>query len=408
MNLVGKIKEKGFSGCVYLVKCRIIRLYNNILFKKYMNLPIDEHGIVLESEGDCCDNAYALFDYMKQNGYVGKYKVTWLVDHPENFLDEENVFYVRKNIYEHFAGKTIKALRTCRWYVYDHCDLLNDRKRDGQSISYLCHGYAGFKAPKGRVMFVADEEFTTGKIPLQGCIDYDKTGKVNKYILGFSRLDYLYHYKNEYKKSSQNLIEKNNFKKVFLWMPTFRQSIRNNLSEDYFVNETGLPLFNAIKSIEDFNMYLQSVNTKIVLKIHHLQSGLEIFKKNYSNIQFLTDEEISNCGLQLYQFIPVFDALITDYSSISTDYFLLDKPIIYILDDIEEYNNSRGLYPENALDYMPGDHVYNIDELKTAIERILNGDDIYKRERNELLPKFHTYQDGNASKRILDHLGITI
>ena len=118
------------------------------------------------------------------------------------------------------------------------------------------------------------------------------------------------------------------------------------------------------------------------------------------------DEDIKNQGLQLYQFIPVFDALITDYSSISTDYFLLDKPIIYILDDIEEYKKSRGLYPPNAIDFMPGDHVVNISQLENAIERIVNGIDFYKNERNILLPKFHAYQDGNASKRILNHLEI--
>ena len=84
----------------------------------------------------------------------------------------------------------------------------------------------------------------------------------------------------------------------------------------------------------------------------------------------------------------------------------MDKPIIYILDDIEEYKKSRGLYPQNATDFMPGDHVMNIPQLENAIERVVEGIDYYKKERNILLPKFHTYRDGNASKRILDHLGI--
>lgn len=409
MEVIDKNKQKEFLGCIKSAKRRVIKFYNNILFMKYKNLPIDEHSIVLESEGDCCDNAYALFDYMKKTGYVGKYKIIWLVDHPENFSDELNVKFVKKNIYEKFSARTVKALRTCKWYIYDHCNLMAEHeKRDGQRISYLCHGYAGFKAAKGGTAFdfKADEEFTTGEIPVQGCIDWHGTN-AKKYILGFSRLDYFYNYKEEYKVLSQQLISKDDFIKVLLWMPTFRQSFNKELSEDYFVNETGLPLFSTTKSIDDFNEFLKLINTKIVLKIHHLQAGLKIFTKSYSNIQFLKDEDVSNSGLQLYQFVPIFDALITDYSSISTDYFLLDKPIIYILDDIEEYKKSRGLYPENALDYMPGDHVYNIDKLKVAIERILNDEDVFRNQRNALISQFHTYQDGNASKRILDHLGIT-
>ena len=413
MKFLTKIKEKGISGCIGYIKYRIIyrviKLHNKILFDNYKKISIDEHSILLESEGDCCDNAYALFDYMKQTGYIGKYHVTWLVDHPENFCNEENIRYVKKNIYESFSAKTRKALRTCKWYIYDHCNLMAGfEKKNGQRISYLCHGYAGFKAAKGitALNFKADEEFTTGEIPVQGCIDWHGT-RAEKYVLGFSRLDYFYNYKEEYQVLSQQLIDKKNFRKVFLWMPTFRQSISKELSEDYFVNETGLPLFSTIDSMGIFNDYLKHLDIKIVLKIHHLQAGLDIFNKNYSNIQFISDEDISKSGLQLYQFIPIFDALITDYSSISTDYFLLDKPIIYVLDDIEEYNKSRGLYPDNALDLMPGDHVYSIKEFKIAIERIMAGEDMYREERNNLLPKFHTYQDGNASKRILDHLGIT-
>ena len=152
----------------------------------------------------------------------------------------------------------------------------------------------------------------------------------------------------------------------------------SHIVKNYINNETGLPLFDSYASMKLMNEFLVNLNTKIVLKIHHLQKGLEIFKKDFSNIQFITDEDISNKGLQLYQFIPVFDALITDYSSIS----------------------------QNATDFMPGDHVMNISQLENAIERVVEGIDFYRKERNILLPKFHTYRDGNASKRILNHLEI--
>ena len=49
--------------------------------------------IILESEGDLSDNAYALYYYMKHNEYLNKYKVVWLVDHIENYTNEKNVYY---------------------------------------------------------------------------------------------------------------------------------------------------------------------------------------------------------------------------------------------------------------------------------------------------------------------------
>ena len=102
------------------------------------------------------------------------------------------------------------------------------------------------------------------------------------------------------------------------------------------------------------------------------------------------------------------DVLITDYSSISTDYVLLNKPIIYTLDDYEEYKNSRGFSIDDPKQYFVGYHVHNKEELFVAIGDCADGLDIYLNERNKMLPQMHTHVDGNASKRILDHLGIKI
>lgn len=402
-NIYPQLPERIFNS----IKYRLTTFLDLLRLSGYKLFPINPNLIVFESNGDCCDNAYALFDYMRSNEYIGKYKVIWLVDHIENFQDNENVSYAYKRAKPFYTAKTLKAIATCNWYIYDHVNVIDRfKRRKGQNSIYLCHGYAGFKASTSKGNFKADYAITTGKIPKQGCNDWLKDG-IKTEILGFSRLDYFYNKNQLIEEKINNLINPRKFKINFLWMPTFRKSNIKSLSEDYLNNtETGLPLLITFGCFEEFNKYLQNINVQLVLKLHPLQASFDFFNCKFSNIKILKNEDLEREGIQLYQFIPIFDALITDYSSISTDYFLLDKPIVYILDDIEEYKKSRGLYPENALDYMPGDHVYNIDELKAAIERILNGEDKYRKERNELLPLFHTYQDGNASKRILDHLGI--
>lgn len=386
---------------------RVLKLINNLCVKYYKTKQIDDFSIVLESEGDCCDNSYALFDYMRKNGYLENYKITWLVNDPSKFTDGKHVSFVNKNYTEVLAVNTIKKLCTCKRYIYDHCDLLSPiQKRNGQTITYLCHGYAGFKAPKGKLSFEADEEFTTGDLPLQGLIDFHGI-KAKKYILGFPRIDYFYNYDENITKIANNIINKDKFTKIVLWMPTFRKAVTDEISEDYFKNETGLPLLAKKKDLVDFNDYLYSINIKIVVKIHHLQANSEFFKLKFNNLQFVTDDDLYLNDIQLYQFIPIFDALITDYSSISTDFMLLEKPIIYILDDLEQYSANRGLYPDNALDLMVGEHVFTVSELKNAIIDVLNGVDKFKDERNNLLLKFHRYQDGCSSKRIVEHLKLS-
>lgn len=409
MGLIKKIREKGIIGICFSIKKRVCYLINRIAYCIYREKKIKENLIILESEGDLCDNAYALYYYMKHNGYLNKYKVVWLVDHIENYTNEKNVYYVGKDIYSSINLKTMKALALCKWYIYDHnnlYDIHNLKIKKTQRITYLCHGYAGFKRPKGAVdRKLGDDIINTGEIPAQGT--YDFNGKdVNVQILGFSRLDWFYSNLEEVKIKINNKYKLNEFDTVILWMPTFRKSISLELSEEYLDNGTGLPLLDTLDKYKKFNEYLKKKNCLCILKLHHLQAEMEIFKENLSNILIVRDTDLAKLEVQLYQFIPLADALITDYSSVSTDYMLLNKPIIYILDDYEEYNKSRGVYPDNAIELMPGDHVYDIGQLEKSVDKVVDKIDDHKEERNKLLKGFHKYQDGNSSKRILDYLKI--
>lgn len=374
--------------------------------------PLDKNKIVFESEGDFCDNSQALYTYMKDNSYFVQYKAIWLADDPKTLKNKEKVKAVSKDC---GAINVIRSYHfaTSKYYIYDHCNLLlNLKRRKKQRTIFLCHGYTGFKAPKGSAYILldisADEVFVTGILPQQGALKYLNVSLENTYILGFSRLDWFY---SDLSKAKQILDKQYGFhkyKKVFLWMPTFRKSDNNLLSETYLNDGTGLPLFTTIEKLYQFNEFFKRINSLLVLKLHHLQAEMDIFSINFSNITIIRDESLASINLQLYQFIPCTDALISDYSSVSVDYYLLNKPIIFILDDYEEYKNARGLYPENALELMKGYHIYNIEQLMGAINEISDGKDIYSQERNGILNQFHMYQNGEASKRILEHLKIEV
>ena len=98
--------------------------------------------------------------------------------------------------------------------------------------------------------------------------------------------------------------------------------------------------------------------------------------------------------------------LITDYSSVSNDYLLLDKPIIYTLDDYEKYRESRGFKIDDPIKYYIGHHAYNPSDLQKSIIDIIHNGDIYREERNSVLDELHTYTDGHACMRIKEDLGL--
>ena len=143
-----------------------------------------------------------------------------------------------------------------------------------------------------------------------------------------------------------------------------------------------------------------------MLKLHHLQAELPIFSERFENIVLIRDDDLRDRGLQLYQFVRCADALISDYSSISIDFMLLDRPIVYTLDDYEDYAASRGLFPENAIDYMPGYHVYSVAQLKMALSEISAGKDVHRRERVSIVDRYHTHRDAGSAERVLQACGI--
>lgn len=418
MNMViilQKVKQKGIRGTCQAVIRRILAIPNKALFYWYQkHCPIQQNLVLLESDGDLMDNGYALFDYMNRQGYLEKYHVIWMVSDVEKASKHQfsNTEYAPK-FPQHINRRWAKALATFHWSIFDHANVLsNFHKRKGQKIVYLSHG-VGYKNTKANELKQCDLQSRSDFITVPGklgriCLSNFTGEPIEKTIItGYSRTDYFFKKNIEVQKKIQQCWQFFQYSKVVLWMPTFKQSNIDTLSENYIHNETGLSLFNHMNDLKRFSAFLKNKNILLVLKLHPYQAELPVFQKHYDNILVLHNKDLEAENLQLYQVIPYSDALITDYSSIATDYLLLEKPIIFTLDDYEKYAASRGaFFPENAKDYMKGYHVYNVDDLEKALSDIVINKDIYKNEREKIFSEYHTYKDGNSARRILDAIGI--
>ena len=246
----------------------------------------------------------------------------------------------------------------------------------------------------------------TGPLAAKGLAEYWQYPLEKSVVTGYPRLDYLFEDDPVVSEKVYEVFHLSDYRKVVFWMPTFRKSVASTLSEDYIHNETGLPIFNTLDDLRSFSTFLKAKDILLVFKLHHLQAELPVFQEKFDNIIVVRDEELHYLGLQLYQFVRFADALISDYSSIAIDYLVMDRPIVFTLDDYEQYAKSRGLFPENAIDYMPGYHVYDEAGLEDALSEIADGIDRYKEERSAIVGQYHTYKDGGSSKRVLKAVGI--
>ena len=132
------------------------------------------------------------------------------------------------------------------------------------------------------------------------------------------------------------------YKKIIIYLPTFREKADNDL-----------------RRIIDFDLLEKKLREKNYLLIVKQHPNIRLSKENnYKNIILLKST------MDVYLIIPFTDVLITDYSSVLFDYILLKKPIILFPYDKENY-----LYEEKGFyfDYMKlniiGDIVDNFEDL---------------------------------------------
>jgi len=383
MSFLTKIRKHGVSGSFRIMLNAICRPIRPKVYALFRRLPLDERLIVFESEPDFSDNTWALYQYLRARN---RFRFVWVVSYPDRYQSTPDTRFVSrlgpglrlKSYYYHSRAAHL---------IFSHCTLPDHVRNRDQRLIYTSHGCA-IKAGKGAGSLHFDYTLSLGKnvIPAQSAFCGCKEEKVIP--LGYPRNDILLH---NIGSGLDNPFSSGRNQKVLLWMPTFRASGQTAISENECDTQTGLPLFTDNESVDELNRFLAANDLEIILKIHHLQMEKPLFSRRLSNIIFLTDQQIQGKSLQLYEIVGKSDALITDYSSISFDYYLVDRPICYILDDMESYRSDRGFVWDDILQVMPGHHVYEKRSFYDFLLEIKSGKDRYASKRNEV--KHFVYDD---------------
>lgn len=169
-------------------------------------------------------------------------------------------------------------------------------------------------------------------------------------------------------------------KKVFVYMPTFR--------------DTGKDISSWLKS-DKLKEFLHNNNVVLVCKLHP-------FDKNSLDFELSEDFYKMDSDSDVYPILKHTDALITDYSSVYFDYLLLDRPILYYAPDLEEYQEQcRGFYePYEKL--TAGAITKTEEELFNAMQNVIDGIDNYKEQRKALRDRMFKYQDGRNCERVVE------
>lgn len=139
----------------------------------------------------------------------------------------------------------------------------------------------------------------------------------------------------------------------------------------------------------------------LVVRPHPLETG--------SYEQLYGDHVVELAPTQLSDvsaYLPAFDLLITDYSSIAIDFSATMHPIVWFAPDEETYVKDRGLYEPYA---VTTEGHWNASWTATLdrVERILNDDAVARAaclRTKRLSERFHEFTDGNSAERVLAYL----
>ena len=100
----------------------------------------------------------------------------------------------------------------------------------------------------------------------------------------------------------------------------------------------------------------------------------------------------------MQELVAVCDVLISDYSGVTFDFLLQNKPVFLYAEDYEEMKKGRGFYHD--LNELPFPLCLSNDELMKKIESF--DLETYQRKGKEMWDSFGLFDDGHASEAIVN------
>lgn len=141
----------------------------------------------------------------------------------------------------------------------------------------------------------------------------------------------------------------------------------------------------------------------VVLKLHPFLHGMHRLQDYPQLIEYESQADV-------YPLMPLTDILITDYSSIFFDFLLLDRPIVFLTYDLEEYlQHDRAMYFDFAT-MSPGVKCRTQDGLEQALRAIRSnsGGEDQPVMRERVRAYTHDWRNGQSAARLLGECTRTV
>ncbi|KRL59037.1 CDP-glycerol glycerophosphotransferase family protein [Latilactobacillus fuchuensis] len=389
-----------------------MRLLKNKLFTLYMEMmklllkvvPVKRGQIcIINGSGYAGSNGLALFRYLKEELH---YKDVWLL---ENFPSS----HLKLAIWLKLASSQV---------IIGTHDPYKVSKR--QTYIQLWHGIPlkrmGFLAKnaniidleKGHQHWSKSVDYITSSSDMYDTLMSACEGIAdNKFVhLGFPRNDFFQideQQKAERKLELVGLFDQAVIKKeprLLFYLPTFRMEDNNQNLSDMLKNGNIFGLTNFESN--QFEALLARENIIIIAKLHPVEEKqVDVTALNQlKHVKVIKGNWLQTNQHDLYEYLAVTDALMTDYSSVYFDYLLMDKPLLFLANDLKNYEARRGFLLTPYQTFAPGLVAKSMQEFNQALVDLFKLD--LHDERNQIRKMIYqdTYLKNNSSEQIWKQL----
>lgn len=360
--------------------------------------------ILFISTPDFACNPYALWKYITENT---EHETAWLVSKKPHIAALRSRG-ITCELYDTYRGNLLASKAKyiiSNVYIFDSIP-----KKRGQIFVNLWHG-SGIKAhdfydknlhPQQEYKVRSFSEKTDlmcvhsldDRFRLSAMLHYDLR---KSYVTGQPRLDCIHDSDGLEKLARIYGDNIKTYKKYIFFVPSFRANSSQHSGKFYSDNIFRLDDYNDF----ELGTFLEQNNAALIYKLHPIEQtalkGVDFSMNKYCYA--LTDEMLFHADIRYDEILNAFDIMISDYSSIAFDFLLLDRPIVYLIPDYDEYQNQKGFVFHNIDSYMPGDKAYSFPELLSAVGDAFKYPEKYKKERDFVLCQRFDYKDNHAAKR---------
>lgn len=169
-------------------------------------------------------------------------------------------------------------------------------------------------------------------------------------------------------------------KRLVLITPTFRDS-------------GSVPMQLNREILDEIDAFAEKNNIEFIFKFHPLEKNTDYISGKHFHI--------CNRDSDVYPLFPYLSALVTDYSSISMDFLLVDKPLLFLIPKNDDYVEKDRELQFDPHSMMPGPFVPDWSSLQTALLNEWSHDN-YASERASLLSKaFDDLPQSEATSQLI-------